>query len=101
MLNNASIANSGTIDFQGDGGIYVSGATGTIAITNSGTIKKSAGTGSSTLNVPLVLQSGSQFLVQTGTIFFLDAMTATTTMIASASGTTHYYYYNVRPFVAI
>src|SRR5260221_16868 len=87
MLNNASIANSGTIDFQGDGGIYVTGATGTIAITNSGTIKKSAGTGSSTLAVPLVAQNGSQFLAQSGT-FNLAAVTSSGATFNASSGAT-------------
>src|SRR5262249_37507012 len=44
MLNNAPLTNSGTIDFQGDGGIYQSGTIGTTSVTSSGTIKKSGGT---------------------------------------------------------
>ena len=100
MSNNATITNSGTIDLQSDGSIYLNSALGSIAITNSGTIKKSAGTGSSTINVPIVLQSGSQFLLQAATLY-LDAVTATSATISVASGTTLYFYYStVRSFDA-
>src|SRR5205807_3034208 len=87
MQNNASIANSGTIDFQSDGGIYVNGATGTIAITNNGTIKKSGGTFTSTINAPLIAQNGSQFLVQSGT-FAVAAVTSNGATFTPSSGTT-------------
>src|SRR5260221_6189274 len=52
---------------------------------------KSAGTSSSNINVPIVLQSGSQFLVQAGATFYLDAVTATSATISVASGATLYF----------
>src|ERR1041385_6379206 len=71
LQNNAAFINNGTIDFQGDGGgIFLNSALGSIAITNSatGTIKKSSVTGSSTIQIPIVAQSGSQVLAQAGTL---------------------------------
>src|SRR5207302_3051425 len=62
FYNSATLTNSGTVDFQGDGGFYI--ASGSPSITNSGTIKKSAGTGQGGLQMPLIAQSGSQLLVQ-------------------------------------
>jgi hypothetical protein len=93
MQNNAALTNSGTIDFQGDGATYMNGAVGTTNITNNGTIKKSAGTGNSTLNVPLIAQSGSQFLAQSGT-FYVGAVTSTGAMFSVSTGATLYFYYN-------
>ena len=63
------LSNSGTIDYQGDGNIYVNGATGSISIVNQGTIKKSNGTNGSYLQPPLTAQSGSQLLVQSGPMY--------------------------------
>src|SRR5204862_4006063 len=54
----ASRSNSGTVDFQGDGGFYI--GSGNPSVTNSGTIKKSAGTGQGGMQVSLIAQSGSQ-----------------------------------------
>ena len=85
MLNNASLTNSGTIDFQGDGGIYISGTVGTTAINNSGTIKKSLGSGTANITVPLKAQSGSQLLVQSGTLD-VSAVTATSATFDVSSG---------------
>jgi hypothetical protein len=86
MLNNAVLTNSGTIDLQGDGGIYLNSVAGTTAVINSGTIKKSGGTGYATMNVPLTAQSGSQFLVQSGN-FYVGAVTSTNATFNAASGT--------------
>ena len=100
LQNNATIANSGTIDLQGDASIYLNSALGSIGITNGGTIKKSAGASSSTINVPIVLQSGSQFLQQAATLY-LDAVTATSATVGVSGGATLYFYYNaVRSFDA-
>jgi hypothetical protein len=92
MSNNATLLNNGTIDFQGDGAIYVSGPVGTLSITNSGTgtIKKSGGTGASAINVPLIAQSSSQFsvLTGTGTSFNIGAVTSTGATFTVASGAT-------------
>src|ERR1051326_3310244 len=43
FYNSASLTNSGTVNFQGDGGFYI--ASGSPSVTNSGTIEKTAGTG--------------------------------------------------------
>jgi len=69
MQNNASVTNTGVIDFQGDGGgIFLNGGLGSISISSSGTIKKSGGTGTSTVQLPLIAQSGGQVLAQSGTL---------------------------------
>jgi large repetitive protein len=91
MLNNAALTNSGTIDFQGDGGIYLSGSLGSISVTNSGTIKKSGGTGSSQINLPLVAQSGSQFLVQSGTFNLSSSLSSSGGAFNISSGATLYF----------
>jgi hypothetical protein len=70
LQNNAVLTTSGIVDFQGDSSIYLNSVAGTTAVANSGTIKKSAGTGNTTFNVPLTMQSGGQFLVQSGTVYF-------------------------------
>src|SRR5205823_6009017 len=69
LQNNAVLTNSGTIDLQSDGSVILNGGAST-AIVNAGTIKKSAGASGSTFNVPLTLQSGSQFLVQNTIVYF-------------------------------
>ena len=65
-----TIPSGGVYDIQGDVGISVSG--GTNQINNAGTIQKSAGTGTSTIHVPLnntgVFQAKSGILSETGTI---------------------------------
>jgi len=70
MQNNAVLTTSGMINMQSDGSVFLSSAVGTTAVVNSGTIKKSGGTGASYFNVPLTQQSGAQFLVQSGTVYF-------------------------------
>jgi fibronectin-binding autotransporter adhesin len=93
MGNNAVLTNSGTIDFQGDSAIFQNGVVGTTAVVDSGTMKKSAGTGSgSTLNVPLTLQSGGQLLIQSG-ILYLGNVAATGATLNVSSGATAYFYY--------
>jgi large repetitive protein len=87
VQNNAVITNSGTINFQSDGAMYLNGTAGTTAVVNSGTIKKSGGAGSTYFTVPLTAQSGSQFLVQSGTVQ-IGAVTATSATFNIASGTT-------------
>jgi uncharacterized repeat protein (TIGR01451 family) len=100
MQNNAVLTNSGTIDIQGDGAIYMSGTVGSTAVVNSGTIKKSGGTGGSTFSVPLTAQSGSQFLVQSG-LLYLGAVAATGASFNVSSGATlNFYYSDVRTFDA-
>src|SRR5947209_18542589 len=65
LSNNTVITNNGTIDLQGDNGLYQSGPVGTTAIVNNNIFKKSGGTGGGAqMNVPYTAQSGSQFLVQ-------------------------------------
>ncbi|HKS22368.1 MAG TPA: LamG-like jellyroll fold domain-containing protein [Thermoanaerobaculia bacterium] len=88
MQNNAALSNSGTIDFQGDSALYLNSAVGTTAINNSGTIKKSAGTGISYLTVPLTALSGSQLQVQSGTLYQGAALTSTGATFTVAGGTT-------------
>src|SRR5205085_1981655 len=88
MQNNATLTNSGTIDFQGDyGGISLNSVLGSTAITNSGTIKKSGGTNYTSINVPLTMTSGSQLLALSGTLY-LGAITATSATLQAASGAT-------------
>src|SRR5207249_3557055 len=72
MQNNAVLTNSGTLEFFGDSSIYVSGTVGTTSVVNTGTgtIKKTSGTSYSYFTVPLTMQSGSQFQVNSTTIYF-------------------------------
>ncbi|HEX3108095.1 MAG TPA: LamG-like jellyroll fold domain-containing protein, partial [Thermoanaerobaculia bacterium] len=91
VQNNAILNNSGTIDFPGDSAMYLSGAAGTTMVNDSGTIKKSAGT-TSYFNVPLTLQSGGQFLVQSGTVYFGN-ITGSGGTLNTSSGATAYLYY--------
>src|SRR5437763_3888287 len=74
MQNNAVLTNSGTIDLQGDSSsVYLNSVAGTTAVVNTstGVIKKSAGTTNtgSSFTVPLTMQSGSQFLINTGIVY--------------------------------
>src|SRR5207249_734667 len=85
LQNNAVLTNSGTFDIQGDGQVYLNSTAGTTAIINSATIKKSGGTGASYFTVPLTAQSGSQFLVQSGTVY-LGAVTSTGATFNVAAG---------------
>jgi uncharacterized repeat protein (TIGR01451 family) len=94
MQNNATLANSGTIDFQGDSSIYLNGAAGTTAITNGGTIKKSGGSTGTYLTVPLTAQSGSQFLVQSGPLYHGGTLTSSGATFNISSGASWNFYYN-------
>jgi len=87
VMNNAVLTNSGTIDVQGDGGVYLNSVAGTTAVVSSGTIKKSGGTGISYFTVALTANSGSQFLGQSGT-FYVGAVTATSATFSVSSGAT-------------
>src|ERR1051326_5740901 len=93
MSNNAVLTNTGLIDFQGDNGLYINGAVGTTSIVNANIIKKSGGTGVGQIGVPLTLQSGSQLLQQSGTLY-LYAVTATSASISVASGTSIFFISN-------
>src|SRR6185369_94167 len=86
LENNAVLTNSGLIDFQNDGNLYLNGAAGSTAVVNSGTIRKSAGT-SSYFTVPLTMQSGGQFNVLAGTVY-IGAITSTGGTFNVASGAT-------------
>src|SRR5437762_1598327 len=86
MMKNAVLTNSGTIDLQGDDGIYLNSVVGTTAVINSGTIKKSGGTNYAQMNVPLTAQSGSQFLLQSGS-FYVGGVASTGATFNVASGT--------------
>src|ERR1041385_3309731 len=91
MLNNASLTNTGLIDFLGDGGIYQNGALGTMSIASSGTIRKSGGTGAENLAMPLVASSGAQVLAQSGT-FDIYAVASTGATFTASSGAVMYFY---------
>src|ERR1041385_8217612 len=91
MLNNASLTNTGLIDFLGDGGIYQNGALGTMSIASSGTIRKSGGTGAANLAMPLVASSGAQVLAQSGT-FDIYAVASTGATFTASSGAVMYFY---------
>src|SRR5205085_2991768 len=70
------------------------------SITNSGTIKKSAGSSGSTFNVPLITQSGSSVLAQ-ASIFYLGPITSTgATFNVSPPATLNFYYSDTRTFDA-
>src|ERR1043165_3058864 len=86
MQNGATLTNSGVIDFQGDGGgLFLNGAVGAISITSSGTIKKSAGTGTSYVQLPLTAQSGAQVLAQSGTLQVYGVTSSGATFDSSAT----------------
>src|SRR5205085_8032638 len=94
----AVLTNSGTIDLQGDSSsVYMNGTVGTTAVINTGTgvIKKSAGTTStgSSFTVPLTMQSGSQFLINTGIVYFGGTLASTGATLNVASGATAWFYY--------
>src|SRR6266542_5514955 len=91
MQNNASLTNTGLIDFLGDGGIYQNGALGTMSITSSGTIRKSGGTGAANLGMPLIAQSGAQILGQSGT-FDIYAVTSSGATFNVSNGAVLYFY---------
>src|ERR1051326_3854298 len=92
MQNNASLSNAGVIDFQGDGGgLFLNGGLGSISITSSGTIKKSGLTGTSTIQLPLSVQSGGQVLAQSGTLQ-LYAVTGSGATFSASSGAILYFY---------
>jgi fibronectin-binding autotransporter adhesin len=99
LQNNAVLNNSGTIDFPGDSAIYLSGAAGTTMVNDSGTIKKSAGT-TSYFTAPLTLQSGGQFLVQSGTVYFGNITGSGGTLNISSGAVAYLYYTTAAAFDA-
>ncbi|MBI4693232.1 MAG: hypothetical protein HY749_04345, partial [Gammaproteobacteria bacterium] len=64
-LAGGNVVNAGTLDLAGDFGIAPNGGTNSLA--NSGTILKSAGTGTSALGVPVTSNTGT-IRIETGTI---------------------------------
>src|SRR5205085_4373141 len=85
------LTNSGTIDLQGDSSsVYLNGVAGTTAVvkTRTGAIKKCAGSTStgSSFSVPLTMQSGSQFLINTGIVYCGGTLTSTGGTFSVASG---------------
>src|SRR5438477_8631547 len=72
LSNNAVITNNGTIDLQGDNGLYQSGPVGTTAIVNNNIFKKKIGRASCRERVHFTAQSGSQLLEQSGTLNMAD-----------------------------
>jgi hypothetical protein len=66
MMNaGSSVTNSGLFSMQADNNVFlVSGSTG--SLTNTGVLRKSAGTGTTTVNYPVVNSAGGTISVQTG-----------------------------------
>ena len=79
--NNAQIINqaSGLVDVQGDYAIYPTGGYSGMQIINTGTFRKSGGSGSLTLQIPLV--NSGQLAIQSG------ALNLSTTLTLNAAGT--------------
>ena len=100
MQNNASLTNTGLIDFLGDGGIYQNGALGTMSITSSGTIRKSGGTGASNLAMPLIATSGAQILGQSGTFDIYAVASTGATFNVSSGAVLYFYSTDIRTFDA-
>src|ERR1051326_8432522 len=100
LQNNAVLTNNGTIDYQGDGNIYVNGTVGTTSIVNNGTIQKTSGTNGSNLDVPLVAQSGSQLTVQTGPLYLHNVTSSGASFSVSAGATLYFYYTTTATFDA-
>lgn len=98
FYNSASLTNNGTVDFQGDGGFYI--GSGAPTVTNNGTIKKSAGTSQGGFQVPLIAQSGSQFLVQSGTMLMGNVTAIGATFNVSSGGMLYFYYDTASSFDA-
>src|SRR5205085_11236156 len=98
LQNNAVLTNSGTLDFQADSSsLYLNGAAGSISVVNTatGVIKKSGGTTTtgSTFNVPLTMQSGSQFQLNANGTLYLGNVSSTGGAFTVPSGATLTFYY--------
>jgi len=71
LFNNADIINVGTIDFQTDHGLdNLGGANDLSRIANSGTLKKSSGSGNTNVNVRVDTSPGATIQAQSGTLTF-------------------------------
>src|ERR1051326_6135972 len=87
--NGSTIANSGTINLEGDFNIIWDGNGGTGSITNNGTITKVSATGTSILGNFAAISGTGTFHAQTGTLRFSGAPTpSATTGFNADSGTT-------------
>src|SRR5438067_8427636 len=84
---------------RSDGSVYLNGTAGSTLIINSGTIKKSAGVSGSNFTVPLTMQSGSQFQVQSSIMYLGGTLTNTgSTFTVSTVATLYFYYTDTRTF---
>jgi len=86
--NGSTLANSGTIDFEGDYSIVWDGNGGIGSITNDGTIAKVSGTGTSALGNFTPVSGIGTYHAQSGTLRFSGATTSSSSTIFNAdSGT--------------
>src|SRR5436305_14102563 len=90
FYNGATLTNSGTIDFQGDGGFYI--GSGSPTVTNNGLIEKSAGGGNGGLQVRPEEQRVGQEQVQSGSVL-LEQITATGATLSVPYGANMFAYY--------
>jgi fibronectin-binding autotransporter adhesin len=88
--NNTVITNTGTIDLAADTNSDVC-CTGSATILNSGTLKKSAGSGTSSMSWLVTNQTGGQVLAQTGTLQLHSLGTSTGLFNVSSGATLHFY----------
>jgi hypothetical protein len=85
MFDAVTVTNDGTIDFQSDAGL--SAFSGAPHIVNStGTIKKSAGSGISVINIPTDSNGGSTLQADSGTLAFNQSGNFTSVTISGSSG---------------
>ncbi len=82
--NGSSITNAGLIDLQVDS-TFVTSNQSLLTITNSGTLRKSAGSGTSTINA--IFNSTGTIEAQTGTLNFGNGGTVTNTITADTGAT--------------
>ena len=81
MIDNQA---GGTFDFQADGSLSTSGYGGT-AFNNSGTLEKTAGSGTTTVNFPLDNTGGTVAITSAGTLNFSGGGTFSGTMTVSGT----------------
>ncbi len=65
--------NSGLFQITGDGSIYNGGGGGPVVLLNSGVVSKTAGSGTTSVGMSLLNQSGGEVNAQSGTIAFSGA----------------------------
>jgi uncharacterized repeat protein (TIGR01451 family) len=70
LSNNITVTNNGLIDFQSDGGLSSFSGAPQLVNNNTGTLKKSAGTGTTGLDVLVSSNSGSTVQADSGTLAF-------------------------------